>query len=179
MKRAYLTNGTLIFPALPADNFVLVDDVTYNYLESLLDSDYCYLVLGGTEIIKILGLAPSNALYIQRFQDCRKTWLIGTRITYALTPNEIQDTLTEQVLNLVQDQAIQVDNNKISYPKVSILALGGIKVSDTPDVMIEDSDSMAGCIDDTPPEIPPQYNKIRIVDSGFRVIDSGGYRKYA
>jgi len=179
MKRAYLTSGTLIFPALPADNFVLVDDGTYNYLESLLDSDYCYLVLGATEIVKILGLAPSNALYIQRFQDCRKTWLIGTRITYALTPNEIQDAVEEQVLNLVQDQAIQINNNKISYPEVGFSALGGIKISDAPDVMIEDEESMTGCIDNITPEIPLNYMKIRIADTGFRISDAGGYRVYA
>lgn len=178
MKRAYLANGVLSAPLFPDSYTVFVNANLVTYLNTLLGTDYCYLVINANEIVKVMGCLAPNVLYIERFAEQRNTYLSGTSIQYFLTPNEIQDAVSEQELNLTQDQAIVVNGNNISYPELNIIAIGGINISELPDAMIQDLE-LAGCGCSVPPEIPLNYLPLRIADSGYRIIDSGEYRIYA
>lgn len=178
MKRAYLANGVLSAPLFPDSYTVFVNADLVTYLSTLLSTDYCYLVINACEIVKVMGCLAPNVLYIERFAEQRKTYLTGTPIQYFLTPNEIQDAVAEQELSLTQDQAIIVSGDSVSYPELDIVAIGGVNISDPPDAMIQDLE-LAGCGCSEPPEIPINYLQLRIVDTGYRIVDSGEYRAYA
>lgn len=178
MKRAYLANGVLSAPLFPDSYTAFVNSDLVTYLSTLLGTDYCYLVIDACEIVKVMGCLAPNVLYIERFSDRRKTYLIGAPIQYFVTPNEIQDAVSEQELSLTQDKAIVISENNISYPELNIIAIGGVGISELPNAMIEDLE-LAGCGCNIPPEIPINYLQLRIVDSGYRIVDSGGYRAYA
>lgn len=178
MKRAYLANGVLSAPLFPDSYTAFVDSGLVTYLSTLLGTDYCYLVINTCEIVKVMGCLAPNVLYIERFVEQRRTYLSGTPIQYFLTPNEIQDAVAEQDLNLAQDQAVLVNGNNVSYPELNIIAIGGINISELPKAMIQDLE-LAGCGCSNAPEIPINYLKLRIVDTGYRIVDSGGYRVYA
>lgn len=178
MKRAYLANGALSAPLFPDSYTANVSEDLVTYLSALLGTDYCYLVINACEIVKVMGCLAPNVLYIERFVDRRKTYLTGTPIQYFLTPNEIQDAVSEQELSLSQDQAIVVNENNITYPELNIVAIGGISISELPNAMIQDLE-LAGCECSVPPEVPINYLQLRIVDTGYRMVDSGGYRAYA
>lgn len=178
MKRAYLANGVLSAPLFPDSYTAFVNSDLVTYLSTLLGTDYCYLVINACEIVKVMGCLTPNVLYIERFTEQRNTYLSGTPIQYFLTPNEIQDAVSEQELSLTQGQAIAINGNNITYPEINIIAVGGISISEPPNAMIEDLELAAcGCSD--PPEIPLNYLQLRIVDIGYRIVDSGGYRQYA
>lgn len=178
MKRPYLANGVLSAPLFPDSYTAFVDANLVTYLSTLLSTDYCYLVINACEIVKVMGCLAPNVLYIERFAEQRKTYLTGTPIQYFLTPNEIQDAVSEQELNLTQDQAIVTNGNNVSYPEINIIAIGGINISGLPKAMIQDLE-LAGCGCSEPPEIPINYLQLRIVDTGYRIVDSGEYRAYA
>lgn len=177
MKRAFLANGVLSAPLFPDSYTAFVDADLVTYLSTLLGTDYCYLVINACEIVRVMGCLAPNVLYIERFSECRKTYLSGTPIQYFLTPNEIQDAVSEQELSLIQNQAIVVNGSNITYPELSIIAIGGISISELPNAMIQDLE-LFGCGCSSPPEIPINYLQLRIVDTGFRIVDSGGYRQY-
>lgn len=180
MKRAYLANGVLSAPLFPDGYTVFVDSTTAAYLNTLLGSDYCYLVINELEVVKVMGVLLPNVLYIERFDENRPTYLPGTSIIYALTPNEIQDAVIQQNLNLASQQAIIISNgNNINYPKVTIEAIGGVGISEPPNSMIEDLEIAACCnFGNLPLPIPINYLQIRIIDGGYRIADNGGFRQY-
>lgn len=177
MKRAYLANGVLSATLFPDSYTAFVDSNLVTYLTSLLGTDYCYLVINASEIVKVMGCLAPNVLYIERFAEQRNTYLSGTPIQYFLTPNEIQDAVNSQSLTLAGLQSIQVNNGNISYPEIDIETIGGISISESPNYMIDDL-QLAGCGCNDPLPIPLNYLQLRIVDSGFRIVDSGGYRQY-
>lgn len=178
MKRAYLANDVLTAPLFPNSYSVFVGSSLVTYLSMLLETDYCYLVINKHEIVKVMGCLTPSILYVERFAEQRNTYLSGTPIQYFLTPNEIQDAVLEQTLNLTQNQAILINGSDVLYPEVDIAAIGGIGISELPNAMIQDLE-LAGCGCNAPPEIPLNYLKIRVVDSGYRITDSGVYRAYA
>lgn len=177
MKRAYLANGVLSAPLFPDSYTAFVNSSLVTYLISLLGTDYCYLVINASEIVKVMGCLAPNVLYIERFAEQRNTYLSGTPIQYSLTPNEIQDAVNSQSLTLAGLQSIQVNNGNISYPEIDIETIGGVSISEPPNYIIGDL-QLAGCGCNDPLPIPLNYLQLRIVDTGFRIVDSGGYRQY-
>lgn len=177
MKRAYLANGVLSAPLFPDSYTAFVDSDLVTYLSTLLGTDYCYLVINACEIVRVMGCLAPNVLYIERFAEQRNTYLSGTPIQYFLTPNEIQDAVNAQSLSLTGAQSIQVIDGNINYPEVSIEAIGGVSISESPNYLIDDL-QLAGCGCNEPPQIPINYLQIRVIDGGYRITDSGVYRLY-
>lgn len=185
MKRAYLAYGTLVSPAMPQDSVLRVDIAVYTYLSTILGSDYCYLVLGGTEIVKILGFSTPNVLLVQRGVDHTEIVKhnVGANLRYGITPSEIHDATTFVGYGYTLSGRLFAGNTgAINYGPMTMQGLGGVEVKgEIPRFAIYDIPDNAGCRAGTlPPDIPIRLQPYRVVDSGdVRVTDDGTYRKYA
>lgn len=181
MKRAYLTNGTLLARLLPSDNIAQIDTTTWNYLNSILGADYCYLVLGGVELVKVLSLqAPNTALLARTKTVDRTVWSVGTQIKYQPTVEEVIDGIVPKTLGLTATGAVTLTGTDLDYPLISIVAIGGITSSSGETTYLWTLENIQGsdCRSCEPPAIPLQYEKLRITDSGYRITDDGSYRSY-
>lgn len=186
MKRAYLANGTLAAQAATKDNVLVLDSATWTYLSNLLGTDYCYLVVGRKEVVKVQGLeAPNIALVVRGLEGtCRSGWPNGTSIGYGLTQSEIDDAVT-YVGYTISPIYPMVDNNGVlSYDEVIITGIGGADVegSDEGIWMIQDATDLGCCdplVPQVPPDIPLKYFNLRIVTQGyFRGTSQGAYREF-
>lgn len=191
MKRAYLTDGYVTQPLGERDNLAYVDAATWNYLHGLLynpatfQTDYCYLVIHGQEVMKVTGLQAPNILYLARALDGtkRKTWIAGRRLEYKLTMAEITDATHFVGYKISVSGPMQFDGVNVSYMDMEIATLGGIDVGGDNDsgFLIEDAalnaGPDAGC---TPPVIPDSWNPYRCIDdlATVRSTDDGSPRQY-
>ena len=186
MKRAYLVNGTLSLQAAPKDNTLALDSVTWTYLQGLLGTDYCYLVVNKREVVKVQSVeAPNLALVVRGLEDTRReSWPINTPIRYGLTQSEIDDAVTFSGLQLTVEAPLQNNNGVLSYTELQLAGIGGCTVDGTDEGiwMIQDIPANAGCCSiagQTPPPIPLSYFNLRIVTEGYyRVTEDGSYRAY-
>jgi hypothetical protein len=186
VKRAYLVNGTLAQPATAPENIFALDATTWAYLDGLLGTDYCYLVVQKKEVVKVIGLQTPNIALVERGIDStqRRTWPVGSTIAYGLTEAEINDAVTYVGLSLTVNQPLQENDGVISYPEMQILGIGGCTVdgSDEGIWMIQDIPDNVGCCSlagQAPPPIPLIYFNLRIVTEGyFRGTSDGSYRLY-
>lgn len=186
MKRAYLANGMLVSVAGIRDNILGVDDVTWQYIENLLDGDYCYLVIGNIEVIKVLGTESPNILLVQRGieQSCRRVWPASTNITYGLTESEISDAVTVVGNSISVSGALTEVEGTIAYTDIAIEGIGGCIVNgdDEGVWMVQSFIGAAGCCSiegEEPPPIPLPYFNLRAVTEGYyRLTLDGNYRAY-
>jgi len=182
MKRAYLANGYLVQPLSEKGYVATVDAATWLYLNTLLGTDYCYLVIAGREVVKVLGLQATNQVLLQRGLEGthRKTWIAGRSIKYGLTWSEVQDATTYIGYTLNVSGGVSWDGVNIFYPELNLLGIGGITCDGT---YIDDiPDNVGCCISTEPPSIPLQYLPLRQVyltgAFDYRITDSGDYRVY-
>lgn len=187
MKRAYLANGTLATPAKTTDNILALDAATWGYLNTLLAGDYCYLIVGKQEVVKIQSLeAPNIALVIRGASGSdRVAWAAGTSIAYGVSSAEIQDAVDYVGAQLTVQYPLQYMNGVLFYTELDIVGLGGCTVdgSDEGLWMIQDISGNAGCNNPLSPSLPPpiplNYYKLRIVTEGYyRQTIDGSYREY-
>lgn len=186
MKRAYLVKGTLAQPATAPENILALDSATWSYLDELLGTDYCYLVIQRREVVKVIGLQAPNIALVERGIDStqRKTWPTGSSIAYGLTEAEINDAVTYVGVSLTVNAPLQENDGVISYTDMEIAGIGGCTVdgSDEGIWMIQDIPTNAGCCSlagQTPPPIPLNYFNLRIVTEGyFRGTSDGSYRTF-
>ncbi len=186
MKRAYLTNGTISKAVKTTDNYIGVDAATWTYLSGLLGIDYCYLVLGETEIVKVLGTFAGNTLLIKRGIDDTEisVWPIGTSIGYELTQAEITDATSFVGYSLVGINAITVGSS-IAYADFTLEGIGGATVKGTGSNWIIEDSTELGCVSiagEQPYPLPLSWQQLRIEESfdanGYRVNDDGSYRTW-
>ncbi len=187
MKRAYLANGTLAAPANPKANTLTLDATTWAYLNGLLGTDYCYLVVNGQEVVKVQSLeAPNLALVVRGLEGTqRSTWPTGTSIAYGLTQSEIDDAVAYIGYSINAQYPLLDTNGVLSYDEMQLAGIGGCIVGgdDAGGWIIQSIPANAGCYDplnpDLPPPIPLNYFKLRIVTEGYyRVTSDGSYRAY-
>lgn len=180
MKRAYLTDTKLLADLGKASNHMMLDSTTTTYLINLLGSDYCYIVIGGVEIVKVLKVVNGLAT-IERDWTKLQYWPKNTVVKYQLTPQEIMDSKSFVGYSLSQDQAIEINNGEVSYQELDILGFGGINMFDELGrFIIEDIEQNAGCCGVSTGPIPDQYLQYRVIDDGItrRVTDSDEIRSY-
>jgi hypothetical protein len=182
MTGALLADGVLVSSAKPEDTTLFVDDTLWGYISQFQD---CYLVIGGIEPIKVLGSVAPNALLVQRRieTDNRNTWPVGTRVRYQLTVSEIvESTPGAAPFEITTTGFVNYSEGMLSYYRMTMGAFGGISVDGdytTGVWRIEDISANSGCKCGPPPEIPPQYQKLRIIGSGaYRILSDGSYRRY-
>lgn len=188
MKRAYLANGTIAAPTKSVDATLAVDSTTWNYLNGLLGTSYCYLVIDGVEVVKVQSLKAPNLLLVIRDVEntFRSAWPIGTPIAYGLTQSEIEDAVAFTGVALTLQGNLQYDNTgAITYPPVELIGIGGTDTEgDGWNWTLLDITELGceGLVTLTPPPIPPQYLPVRICypPSGpdYRITDTGDYRTY-
>lgn len=184
MKRAYLVNGNLVSTASTKDNIIRVDDNTYTYLSGLLGLDYCYLRLGKSEIIKVLGFNTPNILLVQRGVDNSDivTHITGESLGYIFTISELKDSTAYIGYSLNLSGLLYLDTEQnINYGPMTMQGLGGIDIKGSVEgFTIYDITDNVGCAASiTPPEIPPLLQPYRIIDTTeLRVTDDGSYREY-
>lgn len=186
MIRAYLANGTLAATVDAKDSIMALDTVTWAYISGLLGTGHCYLVLGGREVIKVIGVEVPNIALIQRGIDstCVRTWPSNTSVTYGLTESEINDAITVLGNSITALGALQESNGVVSYEGAGIVGIGGCTVdgSDEGIWMIQNLSGATGCCSiagQSPPPIPLQYLSLRAVTEGYyRVCEDGSYRAY-
>lgn len=183
MKRAYLVNGTITDTANARDNTLSVDSDTWTYLAGLLDDDYCYLMLGNLEVVKVQSVQAPNVALVARALDGtnRRTWVAGTKLKYALTRLELDDAVTASVINLDVEYPISEVNGVLAYADLEIAGIGGLAVGGSGiEWLIQDIPSNAGCCPSSgPPPIPLSYYKLRVVTEGYyRATSDGSYREY-
>lgn len=186
MKRAYLANGTLAAPADAKDSIMTLDSTTWSYLSGLLEGDYCYLIVGCQEVVKVLGVEAPNIALVQRALDGtrRRTWPNSTSIAYGLTEAEINDAVTVVGNSITVAGALQENNGVISYEELNLVGIGGCTVhgDDEGIWMIQSLIGATGCCSiagESPPPIPLQYFKLRVTTEGYyRATLNGVYRAY-
>lgn len=187
MKRAYLVDGMLTQKAAPKDSILYIDAATYSYLDSLLPEDYCYLVLGEAEVVRVFGTVPPNILKVVRDVENsqRQLELAGARLRYIGTASEIVDAAEPIGWTFTTNYTISYRGGVLTYGPVTLDVLGGIEADGvgTSKWYIRDIPDNMGCLcgegANTPEPIPDTYFKIRITDDGsFRVLDDGTYRGY-
>lgn len=181
MKRAYLTNGTLVQTAYPEDWVLCVDSTTYTYLYALLATDYCYLLLGEEEVVKIIGFASPNKLVVSRDVEgtSRRLHVIGDSLRYKLTEAELHDVTSYIGYSLGALGGISVTSEVVAYGPVAIEGLGGVQVDGDIVFYLRDVQSNVCCSVNTIPAIPPNYQKFRLVDvDAYRILGDGNYRAY-
>lgn len=178
MKRAYLLAGKLVAPLLPKENVAVVDHDTWDYLDGLLGTDYCYIVIDSTEVVRVIGTVAGNTLLLARAKAITHIWPAEASITYNLTAEEVKDTVVEQTLTLTSSGVISLTDGTVDYPIVTLAAIGGISNSGNASFTLTDTQGYS-CDCAGPPSIPLVYERLRIADSGYRVTDDGTYRAYA
>lgn len=188
MKRAYLANGYLTQTSLAKDGVLYVDTVTYNYLNNLLGTDYCYLVLGKVEIVKVIGFKFPNALLVVRGLEStpRLLAVADTRLEYTATASEIFDAVQFEGYKFSVSGSMHLVQGTLTYGLIKFVGLGGIEVegSDTGGWYIRDIPDNMGCLcgdteATTPPVIPINLQPYRITDDrSIRITDDGSYRRY-
>lgn len=187
MKRAYLANGALTQQASPKDSVLYVDTATYDYLNSLLAGDYCYLMLGKAEVVKVFGLVAPNVLKVVRDVEHtqRAVELVGASLRYVGTVSETLDAVQVVGWEFNPSYTISYVDGVLRYGPVNVDVLGGVEIDgeDTSDWYIRDIPDNMGCLcgegGDIPAPIPYTYLKVRITDDGsIRVLDDGSYRGY-
>ena len=186
MIRAYLANGTLAAPADTRDSTMTLDSTTWAYLSGILGADYCYLVVGCQEVVKVMGLEAPNIALVQRNIDGtrRRTWPNGTSIAYSLTEAEINDAVTAIGNTITVAGALTEDNGVIAYEALNLVGIGGCTVhgDDEGIWMIQSLIGATGrcsIAGESPPPIPPQYLNLRAVTEGYyRTDEAGNYRAY-
>lgn len=186
MIRAYLTNGTLAATVDAKDSIMALDATTWAYINGILGTGHCYLVLGGQEVIKVIGVETPNIALIQRGVDstCVRTWPNGTSVIYGLTESEINDAITVLGNSITTLGALQESDGAISYEEIGIIGIGGCTVdgSDEGIWMVQSLLGATGCCSiagQSPPPIPLPYLSLRAVTEGYyRVCEDGSYRAY-
>ena len=186
MKRAYLVNGTLAAQAATADSVLQLDNATWTYLNGLLGTDYCYLVIDGEEVVKVLGVqAPNIAMVVRGLEGTlRHGWPVGTTIKYGLTESEINDAVAYVGCTVTAVYPMQNNGGQLSYAELQFAGFGGVTVDgkDEGIWMIQDITGPAGCcsiVPAVPPPIPISYFNTRVVTEGYyRATVSGNYRTY-
>ena len=183
MIRPYLVNGTLAQNMQVNDSIAKVDPATWTYLNNILGTDHGYLVIGGLEPVKVLGLSAPNVVRLARRieVDVRHIWPAGTKIKYQLTKSELIEATTAASLVIGVGGNVVKQGNQISYPTVSISPFGGVDTGDISEdgtIRVVDIPANAGCECGPPVAIPLQYLLLRVYDSGYRILDDGSYRSY-
>lgn len=186
MKRAYLANGTTSGIAKTTDKYIGVDAATWSYLSGLLGTDYCYLVLGGIEVVKVMGVFTGNALLVQRGIDSTEigVWPSGTSIGYGLTQAEINDATSFVGYSLVGVNGITVGAT-ISYADFTLEGVGGAAVEGAGSNWIIEDSTELGCVSiagEQPYPLPLTWQQLRIEEgfdaNGYRINDDGSYRAW-
>ena len=186
MKRAYLANGTLAAQAATKDNVFTLDNATWAYLNGLLGKDYCYLVVNGKEVVKVLGVEAPNIAMVERGLEgtTRHGWPSGTLIGYGLTASEINDAVTYKGYTITASFPMLNSSGRLSYSDMQLAGIGGVTVdgNNKGGWMVQDITGPAGCcslVPSEPPPIPLNYFDIRITTEGeYRVTVNGNYRTY-
>jgi hypothetical protein len=183
--RAYLANGTISSQVSTKENVLALDSTLWEYLESILTDEYCYLVLGNSEVVKVQEVASPNLALVVRGIDgtTRGAWPAGTAIKYEITKAEIADAVEYVGYNIETQYPIEQVAGHIEYTYVDIEAIGGISIQGDQAVWKIESTTELGCINplvpDEPPDIPLKYYKLRRVTQGYlRGTSQGGYRKF-
>lgn len=187
MKRAYLADGVLTTNADPKDATLALDSATWTYLNGLLGTDYCYLVVGGREVVKVQSVEAPNLALVVRGQENtkREQWPVNSSVMYGLTQSEIDDAVTVVGYSITAEYPMVLSNGVLSYTDLELAAIGGITVGgdDEGGWMIQKITGPAGCYNPlapaTPPDIPLNYYNLRIVTEGyFRATTQGAYREF-
>jgi hypothetical protein len=183
VKRAYLAEGIVVTLVNAKDNILALDPVTWSYVSNLLDGDYCYLVIDRREVVRVQSVQAPNIVLVTRGVDGteRKTWPIGTRISYQLTGAEIVDATVAGEVAITAQYPIVKTGTELSYADFRLAGIGGVTVAGSDSTwLVQDIPDNAGCAASSePPPIPLSYFDLRIVTEGYyRTTTDGSYRGY-
>lgn len=181
MKRAYLANGVVTEYLSAKSNIISVDTTLATYLSALLGSDYCYLILDGREIVKVLEVENSTLVVVRGIENTsRIPSYTGTPIFYGLTRIELEDAITVASLELTVSGALSLEGINLALDGIDLQTLGGIYADvKNNNVRILDVPSITGCDCGLPEAIPDTYLKVRKTsDQSTRSLVDGSLRGY-
>lgn len=178
-KKILIPTTNLLQPVTKSANVLPVPVSISDYIAAALGpDDWTYLRVSQGQKIEIVRVIAATAgkLYVVRGieQTTSQAFGIEAILDYALTAQEIRDSVEVDRLVLNSLGSIRISKGRITIPDIKLYGLGGVADGLPIQERIE-----AECCGKTrePPEIDIKYWPVRKTgDSKFRVTSEGDYR---